>query len=428
MYTREVKIEEYWPLIVRNTDEFGQIAVAENPEFNQLARCLYDALKDAFIIDATEYGVQRWEKMLGLVVTDDMPLDDRKAAILTRLSIKLPYTWRVLNQLISTIVDDDRYYITYDNDTQKLYIEIKETSREKVADLVSRVVPMNLEVVYLPWRWKYEHCKNVNDMIAVNPDYKTDLTPDGKWVYELPGITNGDKLFQSAQIEEFTIREIPNPNNAYFAFSGNKKIKRFYTRLPKMAWFDRTFHNTSLEVFDYNGETFSPGVISLAFNDSKSFRTFNAVFGKKISNAELAFSNCILDKASVLRIANSALPASSGVKITMGVHVDHQNDAEVLAALDTMTANGWTVTRQWNGTPTSGVSTTDLEEIYCKVTESEYGDYTDENGNRCMLDWGHQITSPDGKTPSELGYKLFFSIYDAERYYKLSKIEGVENE
>lgn len=148
MYTREVKIEEYWPLIVKNTEEFGQIAVAENPEFNQLAKCIYDALKDAVITDATPNGVAHWERMLGLVVTDDMTLDDRKAAILTRLSIKLPYTMRVLKQLIEGIVGEGNVLMNLDNDTQTLTIDVPDTHTETVKDLVSRVVPMNLDIQY----------------------------------------------------------------------------------------------------------------------------------------------------------------------------------------------------------------------------------------------------------------------------------------
>lgn len=148
MYTREVKIEEYWPLIVKNTEEFGQIAVAENPEFNQLAKCIYDALKDAVITDATPNGVAHWERMLGLVVTDDMTLDDRKAAILTRLSIKLPYTMRVLKQLIAGIVGEGNVEMNLDNDTQTLTIETYKQFEDSVCDLTSRVMPKNLDVDY----------------------------------------------------------------------------------------------------------------------------------------------------------------------------------------------------------------------------------------------------------------------------------------
>lgn len=149
MEIREVKIEEYWPLIVKNTEEFGQIAVAENPEFNQLAECIYRVLKDGFIHDATEYGVSRWENMLGLAVTPDMTLDDRKAAILTYLSCKIPYTWRVLKQMLTGLLGEDNFEMSIDNDTQTVTISLTSTvehMREKVDELCARVVPQNLVI------------------------------------------------------------------------------------------------------------------------------------------------------------------------------------------------------------------------------------------------------------------------------------------
>ena len=36
MYNRIVAIENYWAAVIGKTDEFQQIAIAENPEFNKL--------------------------------------------------------------------------------------------------------------------------------------------------------------------------------------------------------------------------------------------------------------------------------------------------------------------------------------------------------------------------------------------------------
>lgn len=151
---REVKIEEYWPLIVKRTEEFGQIAVAENPEFNELSRCVYQALKDSFLLPgeeehAGEYAVSRWERMLGLGYTPDMSLDDRKAAILTYLSVKLPYTWRVLKQMLVGLLGEGNFEMSLDNETQKITIALALTTTQSqiaaVKQLIERVVPQNLE-------------------------------------------------------------------------------------------------------------------------------------------------------------------------------------------------------------------------------------------------------------------------------------------
>jgi len=262
---------------------------------------------------------------------------------------------------------------------------------------------------------KYAECTKKADMEAADPNYKSDLTKDGKWVYPLPKLTSGDQLFNDVQISAVAVKEFPLLSSGYFMFASNKAIKRFTTRMPKMAWFDRTFHNSSLEIFDYGGETFSPGVIQLGFNACKNFRTFNAVFGKKLSNAQYAFTECILDKPSVLRIANSAIPSSSGQVFHIGIHVDHQNDPEVLDALALMETNGWALTVQWNGTATAQTASTwglRKPPIYAKVDEVKLSDGTTER----MLDWGAYVTNAE-----ERGYMEFASVEEAREYFHLNE-------
>lgn len=152
---REVDINTYWAEIVRDTEQFGQIAVAENPEFNRLSECIFRALEDSFLISgdeskgetgATEYGVERWESMLQIVPSESDTLDARKARILTYLNVKTPYTLKVLKQLLIGIAGDVKVYLN--NDTQILTIETHKQFEESVRDLTSRVIPMNLDVEY----------------------------------------------------------------------------------------------------------------------------------------------------------------------------------------------------------------------------------------------------------------------------------------
>ena len=149
MYNRTVAIEKYWAAIVGNTEEFRQIAVAENPEFNKLSECIYKCLKDSFIHDATEYGVGRWESMLNIVSTPNESLEERKIRILTYLNIRLPYTWRVLKQMISSFVTENNFTMNYINDISKLIIRVRVDSEgafNTIATLLENVVPQNIVV------------------------------------------------------------------------------------------------------------------------------------------------------------------------------------------------------------------------------------------------------------------------------------------
>lgn len=491
MDIREVKIEEYWPAIVKGTVEFGQIAVAENPEFNLLAECIYNALNDAFITTGTVYCVSRWENMLGLAVTADMSLEDRKSAILYHLSVKRPYTWRVLKQLIEGVVGAGNYDVEFNNDEGKLIVHTNRISDEKsqvVTDLIARVVPENLVIerynhhIEVNWRDinKYAECKTRADVEAVNPDYINDLTVDGEWVYPLPNLESFKLAYQektwsngklkkwrvplpkltsvpswwfSCSTIEYMDLYAPEAQNLYdpLRWCGNVTYCKVYapktTRINNLVTYNSKLKEIEIDtpnVTNAQGAFFrlygleriicTPDMFHKVTNGADMYLCNYKLLDfptsyPSLSTAAGMFDKCEITGQQAILVLNSMPSYSSGThEVTMGIHIDYQKDSEVLAAIENAKNKGWTVTVQWNGTPTSGVSTTDLEEIYAKVEEYETGEYTDENGNRCTLSWGHDVKSPDGKTPAELGYKLFFSLVEAEHYYKLSKIEGIENE
>lgn len=128
------------------------------------------------------------------------------------------------------------------------------------------------------------------------------------------------------------------------------------------------------------------------------------------------FNGCILNKKSVLLFINR-LPSSSdahkgsNTKITLGIHVDHKTDEEVLAAISAAEEAGWTMAVQWNGTPTAQASTMAMGQlIYAKVGEMERPDGTTEK----YLDWGHYVTDWEAR-----GYETFRSLASAYRYFEL---------
>ena len=151
---RVIDISKYWIPIIRKTTNFQQIAAAENPEFNLLVEKLNALEKDGFIPTATEYGVKRWEQILGLVASDGMTLDERKAQILNYLNVKTAYTIRTLRQMLAAIVGEGNYTMHIDNDTQTLHMaftsSVWDTKMNEVESLLKRVLPMNLDVKFDP--------------------------------------------------------------------------------------------------------------------------------------------------------------------------------------------------------------------------------------------------------------------------------------
>lgn len=145
--SREVNIQNHWIQIIKNIGEFQQIAKGENPEFNELTVCIERLLLDCFVQDSTEYGVRRWESLLNIIPITGESLDDRKIRILTYLNVKLPYSWRVLKQTLTSILGENNFTMSYNNQTYTLDLYVQVTSLNQFHDiknLLNIILPQNI--------------------------------------------------------------------------------------------------------------------------------------------------------------------------------------------------------------------------------------------------------------------------------------------
>lgn len=336
------------------------------------------------------------------------------------------------NTIAGILGGEDKFVMEYIADEGKLVVHTDRLSDEQltiVNALLARVLPQNIVVdkynhnIEISWRDinKYAACVKTADLAAVNPDYKQDVTTDGEWVYQLPLFVGGAKSFEFASKLKKWCVELPKFNGDYGEFNCCS-LTEWRTDLPNWDGSSSVFCNNKMTVFDCK---LNPNIYSLRYilKGNPDLRVFNCgcTYLPNLNDAEYAFFGTQLNKESVIHIAQIYPQRNTALPTHIGIHVDLKNDPEVLEAIALLESKNWTLTVQWRGTPTSGISTTDLEEIWCKVSESEYGEYTDENGNRCTLDWGHYVTDS-----SE--YKLFYSLVEAEQYFKLNKIEVNENE
>ena len=263
---------------------------------------------------------------------------------------------------------------------------------------------------------KYTACTTVEEMQAVNADYQNDLTSEGEWIYPLPKLENAKNLFQSFRKIKAFSADAPNLINASNMF-GATTVEHIKISMPLV---------TSLFYFCGDGSpllTFETTDLSLvtngyeAFKGCRQLRSFEYPL-PSLSNGVRMFHSTVLDKSSVLRILNS-LPTytSGGHNLTIGIHIDHQTDEEVLAAIANAEAKGWTVAAQWNGTATAAAASTfglRKPPIYAKLGTVERPDGTTEN----VLDWGHYVTNW-----GENGYQEFSSIEEAEEHFNIKQTE-----
>ena len=155
MYNRH--LIDYLPIVEKNIKEFDVImTVAEDPEMSSAWNSANDLMNDQFIVDATENGVSRVEKILKIVPKANETLDSRKFTLLTRMSEQPPFTITALERQLKTLCGEGNYEVTRDVADKILYVRIAlvaESNFNDVAVLLERIVPANM-VIDLSLKYK----------------------------------------------------------------------------------------------------------------------------------------------------------------------------------------------------------------------------------------------------------------------------------
>ena len=103
---------------------------------------------DLLIMTATEEGIKRRERILGIIPDPETPLESRRATVLFWWYNRLPYTKRILETKIKALCGEGNYTFDYDPIEQVLHVGIFITLGWDlifvVKDLLDRLVMLNV--------------------------------------------------------------------------------------------------------------------------------------------------------------------------------------------------------------------------------------------------------------------------------------------
>lgn len=139
----------YLSNVLREVREYQALMNSEQPEISGLFLQIENALDNQFVLTANEYGVKRWEKLLSIVPKMTDTLDDRKSAILSKLAEQLPYTYRMLERLLTGICGENGFSIHLEHARYRLWVELETKAISRFYDvdrMLRRVIPANLTV------------------------------------------------------------------------------------------------------------------------------------------------------------------------------------------------------------------------------------------------------------------------------------------
>jgi hypothetical protein len=138
---------DYLPSFMQSFRELNKIMETEQKEVDSLWKGCKAVLDNQFIASADEYGIERYEYMLGIVPKTTHSLEDRRFAVLTRMNKQLPYTMRSLKQMLENLCGKDGYSVELDAINYILKVRIALSQRNNynaVCEMLDDVVPANM--------------------------------------------------------------------------------------------------------------------------------------------------------------------------------------------------------------------------------------------------------------------------------------------
>ncbi|GFN35830.1 putative phage tail protein [Tepidimicrobium xylanilyticum] len=143
------QIQEYWPSVLQEIEEFKELANTENIEINGLKESITNLIDDQFIQTATERGIARREKMLKISPFADDTLETRRFRVQGVWNDKLPYTYRVLLERLDSLCGPDGYVMELNAGEYSLNIKIELTKKrmfDEVVRITRQIVPANIVI------------------------------------------------------------------------------------------------------------------------------------------------------------------------------------------------------------------------------------------------------------------------------------------
>lgn len=147
---RDVDLVSYLPPFMMEYEEPVAALEAENQEFHIIWKAVDRVLYNRFIATADEYGISRFEQLLGIYPAAEDSLEDRRTRVQSQWFQTIPYTMRVLIKNLFILCKGNDFVVAGDFKTgYTLHIGTKlETFSqiEELNNLIRTIIPCNIEV------------------------------------------------------------------------------------------------------------------------------------------------------------------------------------------------------------------------------------------------------------------------------------------
>lgn len=144
---KEVDLLSYWMPVLRQLKELKEIAKAEEPEIRELLEACDRTLSNFFITTADDYGISRFEKMVGITPDDGADLETRRVNVLVKWDDRVAYTDEELYNRLLSLCGEGKFSIDPHYDEYALDISIETGVKggfDTITSFIEEMIPCNL--------------------------------------------------------------------------------------------------------------------------------------------------------------------------------------------------------------------------------------------------------------------------------------------
>ena len=143
--TRNVNLASYLPSFLAEFKENIALLDAENPEFEFLWKSFDRILKHEYISTADEYGLSRFEDIVGIKPLPDDTLESRRSRVLSRWFNHIPLTLKGLKKRLALICGEQGYSVTIKDYIITISVYTRfDSQKEELKQLINDVIPANM--------------------------------------------------------------------------------------------------------------------------------------------------------------------------------------------------------------------------------------------------------------------------------------------
>lgn len=138
---------DFLPDIFKTFEEFKEIMRVEQKQISELWEIIYGIINEALVDEATGEGLKRWENILNITAFDTDDVKVRRLRIQAKIIEDVPYTERILNNILTGLCGEDGYTAVLNNEEYTLTIKVALTSKnlkDEVVAMCERIVPADI--------------------------------------------------------------------------------------------------------------------------------------------------------------------------------------------------------------------------------------------------------------------------------------------